>query len=118
MLNNLLPFEWDTMFIFGANADENFIEGTIRSSYHETAILRGVRKIIFMYGHQIVHEEAYETQGLSESSIDFSCVKDSLLNLRSYSFYVNEAIFYIQKEKIPNGNQDCFVYHLSTVNSN
>ena len=35
-LNNLLPFEWDTMFIFGANADQNFIEATIQFPYHET----------------------------------------------------------------------------------
>jgi hypothetical protein len=115
-LNNLVPFEWDTMFIFGANADQNFIEATIQCPYHEPDFLHGERKIIFTYGRHVVYEEAYPVSKLNESFIDFSSIKDSVLRLRGYAFHVNEAIFYVYKERLSDRYPERFVYHLLTVN--
>src|ERR1017187_8017667 len=84
-LNSLVPFEWDTMYIFGANANNDFIAGTIRFPYQGTIIRPGYRKIIFTYGHHIVYEEVYSSLDHCQSAIDFSSIKDSILNLRSYS---------------------------------
>jgi hypothetical protein len=117
-LNNLVPFEWDTMYIFGANANNDFIAGTIRFPYRGTVIRPGHRKIIFTYSHHIVHEEVCNSLDHRQSIIDFSSIKDSILNLRSYSFYVNNAVFSVCREKIKSGCTDCYIYHLLTINMN
>lgn len=117
-LNNLVPFEWDIMYIFGANANNDFISGTIRFPYKGTYIRPGQRKIIFTYGQHIIYEEVFSSLDPCQSAIDFSSVKDSILNLRSYSFYVNDAVFSVYKEKFKSGCPDCFIYHLLTINTN
>lgn len=117
-LNSLVPFEWDTMYIFGANANNDFIAGTIRFPYQGTIIRPGYRKIIFTYGHHIVYEEVYSSLDHCQSAIDFSSIKDSILNLRSYSLYVNDAVFSVYREKSKSGCTDCYIYHLLTVNMN
>jgi hypothetical protein len=117
-LNNLVPFEWDTMYLFGANVNTDFISGTIRFPYKGTIGQPGHRKIIFTYGHHIVYEEVCNSLDHCQSIIDFSSVKDSILNLRSYSLYVNDAVFNVYREKINGGCTDCYIYHLSTINMN
>jgi hypothetical protein len=117
-LNNLVPFEWDTMYIFGANANNDFITGTVRFPYQGTVIQPGHRKIIFTYGHHIVYEEVCNSLDHCQSIIDFSSVKDSILSLRGYSFYLNDAVFSAYREKFESGCTDCYIYHLLTISMN
>ena len=117
-LNDLVPFEWDTMYIFGANANNDFIAATIHFPYRGSIVRPGYRKIIFTYSYQLVYEEVCSPPDHCQSVIDFSSVKDSILNLRSYSFYVNEAIFSVHREKIRSSCPNCYLYHLLTVKQN
>jgi hypothetical protein len=113
-LNNLVPFDWHTMYLFGANANNVFIAGTIRFTYRGSIIRPGYRKIIFTYGHHLVYEEVCNPLDHCQSIIDFSSVKDSILNLRSYAFYVNDAVFSVYREKI---KYRCPHLYISSINN-
>lgn len=112
-INDLTSFEWDEMYVFGSSANNEFISSTIGFDYHGKKIRDGFRRIIFSWGVKEIYEEDYQPKSYKSSVFDFSFINDSILNIRSYSFYRKDALFVIMKEKIKGSCKKCFLYLLS-----
>lgn len=111
-INDLTSFEWDEMYVFGSSANDEFISSTIGFEYHGKKIRGGFRRIIFTWGTNEIYEEDYQSRSYVSSVFDFSIINDSILNIRSYSFYREDAFFVIRKEIIPGSCKRCFLYLL------
>ena len=111
-IDDLTSFEWDKMYVFGSSANSEFISCTIGFEYSGKKIQNGSRRIIFSWGSREIYEEDYRPRSYLSSVFDFSIINDSILNIRSYSFSLEDAFFIIKKEKISGSCKSCFLYML------
>jgi hypothetical protein len=111
-INDLTSFEWDEMYVFGSSSNNEFISSTVGFDYHGARIPYGFRRIIFSWGRREICEEDYKPRSYQNSVFDFKFINDSILSLRSYCFNQADAIFLIQKDKIPGSCTNCFLYNL------
>jgi hypothetical protein len=111
-INDLTSFEWEKMYVFGSSANNEFISCTIGFEYLGKKISAGSRRIIFSWGNKEIYEEDYKPRSLLSSVFDFGFINDSVLNIRSYSFSLEDAFFVIKKEKITGSCKRCFLYLL------
>ena len=112
-INDLTTFEWDKMYVFGSSSNNETISSTVNFIYTGKPINTGFRRIFFSWGKREMYEEDYRPRSYQNSVIDFKNIDDSILNIRAYSYTQEDALFMIEKEKIPGSCKNCFLYLLN-----
>ncbi|MGI4832304.1 MAG: hypothetical protein ACRYFK_02470 [Janthinobacterium lividum] len=112
-LKDATPFRWDRLYLFGAWTTSDAIKEKIGLDYQGADVQDDYRRMLFIQGGKVVHEEDFHPFDYQNSTVDFSDLIDSLSQAKTPFFTPDNALFIADKGKIEQSCQDCFFYSLS-----
>jgi hypothetical protein len=114
-LKDAAPFSWDKLYLFGSWTTSEAIAEAIGLEYQGTAVPDDYRRMLFIQGGKVVHEEDFESLDYYNSTIYFPELIDSLSQARTPFLTPATALFIADKGKIEQSCEDCFFYSLSVL---
>lgn len=114
-LKDATPFSWDKLYFFSAWTPSEAIAQAIGLEYHGEAVPDDYRRMLFIQGSKVVHEEDFKPFDYNDSTIDFSEMIDSLSHAKTPFVTPATALFRADKGKIAQSCKDCFFYSLSIL---
>lgn len=114
-LKEVTPFAWDKLYLFGSWTTSTAIAEATGLEYHGEYVPDDYRRMLFIQGDKVVHEEDYKPFDYNTSTIDFPELIDSLSQAKSPFFTPATALFLADKGKIEQSCTDCFFYSLSVL---
>lgn len=115
VLKEATPFAWDRLYFFSAWTTSDAIAEAIGLDYHGQDVQDDYRRMLFIQGGQVVHEEDYKSFDYNSSTLDFAEIIDSLSHAKSPFFTPATAVFLAEKGKVEHSCNNCFFYSLSIV---
>lgn len=114
-LKEATPFSWDKLYFFGSWTTSEAIAEATGLEYQGTAVPDDYRRMLFIEGGKVVHEEDFESFDYYTSTIDFPELIDSLSQAKTPFLTPVTALFIADKGKIKQSCEDCFFYSLSVL---
>jgi hypothetical protein len=114
-LQEATPFGWDKLYFFGAWTTPAAIADATGLAYQGEGVPDDYRRMLFIQGGKVVHEEDYKPFDYHTSTIDFPDLIDSLSQAKSPFLTPATALFVAEKGKIEQSCTSCFFYSLSVL---
>lgn len=114
-LKEATPFSWDKLYFFSSWTTPEAIAEAIGLEYHGEYVPDDYRRMLFIRGGKVVHEEDFKSLDYNNSTIDFPEMIDSLSQAKTPFFTPATALFIADKGKIEHSCKDCFFYSLSIL---
>jgi hypothetical protein len=113
-LREIIPFKWDSIYIFGEITSTDEISTALGFAYEGTTVQEGDKRIVFISGQKIVYEEDFNFKSNDKSTIGFVPLKANIDAQKTFiTFSAKDAIFNIKKEARENKNY--FYYSLNPI---
>ncbi len=122
-LEKITPFEWDSLYVFNAYDDNEYISKIISVKYYGRDVPDGKMRMVFIKGKSVIYEEDFGGVTYNESHIhifmpidtgSYSADLDAYTRTL-YSISAKQANFAIKKTNERKDCKDCNYYYLAPI---